>query len=152
MNSYAQVGLETHDEHTHWWPDCVHSFHTKSNNLERRNDWGVGLFFIEVIWLSNLDCWQSQWERAICYVKVLKDSTWKCLSHFYSNPQISHDSFFCIRPWKPHVQMQSIFITWHGRLERSLDMESENLVLWFIIFLTSFYLSLRLLDPQVPYL
>lgn len=50
MNVYARIGLETHDEHT-YTGDLTVSIHStlKKNNLEWQNDWGVGLFLIEVI-------------------------------------------------------------------------------------------------------
>lgn len=45
--------------------------------------------------------------------------------------------------------MQSLSMSQYGKLERSLDWESENLVLWFIVILTSYYLSLKLLELHV---
>lgn len=45
--------------------------------------------------------------------------------------------------------MQSLSMSQYGKLERSLDWESENLVVWFIVILASYYLSLKLLELHV---
>lgn len=110
----------------------------------------ASLFPVKMIRPPNPDHWQSQWTQAVYYLKILKDSAWKSFFHFFCyKPKNPHKTYFFALSLRPLVQMQSLSMSQHGRLERSLDWESENLVLWFIVFPTSHYLTQRLLKPQV---